>query len=580
MNSDIKLGISPLLWSNDDFTDIGQETSLHQCLTDMSFLNYEGCEIGSKFPDDINSLKALSQEYDLTLCNQWFSLYLLTRPYERVKEEFEKHLVKLNKLGAKVAGVAEVSYSTHGLPDSCPFITKPYLKTVEDWQSLGNKLNQLGQLALTYDIALCYHHHLGTIVHTDDEIDFLMSATDSEFVFLNYDSGHLLMAGEDPSTTWEKHHHRIRHIHLKNVVKSQLDKAITMQWSFKEAILEGIFTVPGDKSGMLKTSTVLEQIISSKYKGWIVIEAELNPYQSNAIEKARLAKKTMDQWIPLRKSYIDYLCIGHACHDVMAGGGYALGGTVSYASTLASTFGKKVAVLTSFGDDFQFKSSFLKEGIRLFIKRSEHTTVFENVYTNHKRIQYLRSTADRILPADIPSNLQAVEVVHFGLIADEIDLGLIQLFPNSLKVATIQGLLRKWDDSGLVSAKSIDWSLLKGLDIIIYSDEDVSGIPDPTESLKKYIPIVIETRGAEGVIVYSSGETSRHPVYPTKEVDPTGAGDVFSTAFIIKYLQTKDLDASVAFGQCASSLIIERQGTHPIPTLSEIEERLELYRKI
>lgn len=576
MIEDIKLGISPLLWSNDDFTDIGQDITLSQCLTDMSFLMYEGCEIGSKFPSDIENLESLSNEYKLKFCNQWFSLHLLTIPFEVVKYEFEKHLTKLAKLGAKVVGVAEVSFSTHGQLDKCPFISKPSLKNKKEWEIFVDKLNQLGQLAQTYEISLCYHHHLGTVVHTAYEIDLLMDHSDPSYVFLNYDTGHLLMAGEDPYDVWERHHQRVRHIHLKNVVNNKLKRAISEEWSFKKAIIEGIFTVPGDVVGMLNTSKIMDMIMATNYKGWIIIEAELNPQKINAVERARLAKHTIEQWLPTRRTDIDYLCIGHACHDVVDGG-YALGGTVSYASTLASTFGKKVAVLTSFGDDFQFKGSFLKEDIQLFIKRSERTTVFENVYTNQKRIQYLRSTADKILIADVPSNLHAVEVVHFGLIADEIDLGLIQLFPNSLKVATIQGLLRKWDNSGLVSAKSIDWSLLKGLDIIIYSDEDVSGIPDPTEYLIKYIPIVIETRGSEGVIVYSAGETSRHPVYPTKEVDPTGAGDVFSTAFIIKYIETKDLKLSVAFGQCASSLIIERHGTHPIPTIFEIEERLKLY---
>ena len=578
MDNRIKIGISPLLWSNDDFIDIGDHITLENCLQDMSDLNFAGCEIGSKFPTDTHELAVLSDKYHLQFCNQWFSLNLLTQDYKKVEEHFRLHLQKLMQLNAKVVAVAEVSYSTHGNIESCPFLNKPTLKSTKDWDRLTHGLNQLGKVAQEYGISLCYHHHLGTIINTKAEIDYLMDHTMSDVVYLTFDTGHLLMADEDPHEVWDNHASRVKHIHIKNVIKEIFQKALQHQWSFKEAILNGIFTVPGDQTGDLNTEKFINQIKSSGYEGWLIIEAELDPVQSNSKKMAHEAKQYLLQLLNDGTS-INYLCAGHACHDLTPYG-YTLGGTVSYASTIATSFGRTVGVITCYSEDFLFNNAFESQGISLYVKKSRSTTIFENIYTPTGRTQYLRGVAEPITDHDIPSKLKSVEVVHFGLIADEIDFTVLSAFPQSLKAATIQGWLRQWNEEGFVTAKSIDWTKLSPLDIIIYSVEDINGIDNPTSILADLIPIVILTKGKEGVDAYHNGTLSHHPAYPTREIDPTGAGDVFSTAFIIKYAETKNLNLAIAFGQIASSIIIERKGSHPIPSLSEIEQRLTIYRDL
>lgn len=571
----LKVGISPLLWSNDDFSDIGGHISLVDCLSDIRDIGYLGCEIGSKYPTESEELARLSAAYNIEFCNQWFSLYLLTRPMTEVEKDFRAHLTKLKTLGANVVGVAELSYNTYSDPHGSPFQHKPILTDHTDWEAYGKLLDHLGDIAIKeYNIELCYHHHLGTVINSSTEIDLLMAHTDPEKVFLNYDCGHLLMACEDPLKVWQKHAKRIRHVHLKNVIEEIRDQSMAHQWSFKKAILNGLFTIPGDDTGMLQSEVLLDLILSTNYRGWLIIEAELNPLIVDSKAYALTAKNYIDNCI---KSSINYLCIGHACHD-LATGGYSLGGTVSYSSLLAQQFGRQVGVWTSFGRDFQFTQHFIKNGIELIIKDSESTTVFENIYTDQGRTQYLKNVAGRLSIKDLPDKAKSIDVIHFGPIADEIDIELTRQFPNSLKAATIQGWLRNRQPDGLIRPKSINWAALSALDIVIYSEEDVQGLGQVTEQIIKHVPIVIVTRGAQGVDAYQDGHKSVYPAYPTEEVDPTGAGDVFSTAFIIKYHESKDIRKAVAFGQVASSLIVERKGTYPIPTIPEIEDRLLTYK--
>ncbi|MFK7981345.1 MAG: PfkB family carbohydrate kinase [Saprospiraceae bacterium] len=273
---------------------------------------------------------------------------------------------------------------------------------------------------------------------------------------------------------------------------------------------------------------------------------------------------------------IDYLCIGHVCQDIVPEG-FSLGGTVSYCSITAQLLGKKPGILTSFSDDFSFLSSF--QEIAIHNKKTAHTTVFENIYHPTHRTQYIFKRADDITIKDLPAEWKNVQLVQLGPIADEVDFSLIKAFhPDTIIAATPQGWLRQWDEATReISPKVFDWNKLKGIDILILSDEDISGYESLFPSIVEQIPIVVMTRGNKAATVFKGGQQQDFPTYPTKVVDPTGAGDTFATGFLVKYLSTKNIRQAMSYGHVVASFCIESKGLKGLKNLDKVEKRYQNY---
>ena len=275
---------------------------------------------------------------------------------------------------------------------------------------------------------------------------------------------------------------------------------------------------------------------------------------------------------------IDYLCIGHCCHDKV-GEDFLLGGTASYSSMVAKAFGLTAGVLTSIGPDFLYRDQFQANNISFYEISAKRTTVFENRYDGPNRTQILHARANTIKGSDVPTQLTKAKIVHLSPIADEIDPDIPARFQNALLGASIQGFLRKWNSAGLVSPKRMDLSILKSTDVTILSTEDIIGLDDFLQDIIQEVSHVVVTEGGKGAKVYIDKREYFFPSFPVTEVDATGAGDVFTTAYLFEFERTGDIQKACNFGHCAASFIVEAQGLHRIPSLTEIHERLELHGK-
>jgi sugar/nucleoside kinase (ribokinase family) len=272
-----------------------------------------------------------------------------------------------------------------------------------------------------------------------------------------------------------------------------------------------------------------------------------------------------------------YLCIGHCCHDLLNGKNI-LGGTTSYASLAAQNLGVNTAILTSVGDDFEFHDTFNKHKIDFHYKKAAETTVFENIYdTKGTRTQFLHARANVLTPQDIPKKWANTPIVQFCMIDDEVDFSILSCFPNSLKSATIQGWLRQWDDVGKISPKAMDWAQLAPLDIVIMSDADILGFEYALPTIVSTVKIVVLTQGAHGATVFQKGESKHFPSYPVQEVDATGAGDVFSAAFLIKYHETEDIAQATAYAHTAASFVVEGVGINNLGAVTSLQVRFQAY---
>lgn len=275
-------------------------------------------------------------------------------------------------------------------------------------------------------------------------------------------------------------------------------------------------------------------------------------------------------------SSLDYLCIGHCCND-RVGERHVLGGTASYSGLVAQRLGLRTGILSSVGADFEFAEVFEKQGIAWWNKPAAETTVFENIYQGSERIQYLHGRAATLFADDVPEACRDAAIVLFCPIAAEVDFSVMDVFPGALRGATIQGWLRRWDAAGRVSPVAMDWSRLAGADVVIMSDADIRGFEDAIPLIADTVEVLVMTQGARGAQVWRQGKKCFFPAYPVTEVDATGAGDVFATAFLLKYAQTRDIASAAVFAHCAASFVVEGTGIENLAMLDRIDRRVGEY---
>jgi inosose dehydratase len=267
--------------------ELGADNTFEQCISEMALAGFKGTEIGNKYPKNTEKLRKALIIRDLEIASAWFSSFITTNPFEETLASFIEHRDFLHQMGARVIVVSEQGHSIQGNMNVPLFGKKPVF-SADDWEKLLKGLNRLGELALERGMKLVYHHHMGTGVQTTDEIDRLMEMTDSEKVYLLYDSGHLFFSGEDPLYVLRKYFDRIKHVHLKDVRVDVAGTVRDRELSFLQAVKEGVFTVPGD--GAIDFRPIFKFLANHDYEGWLLVEAEQDPEKANPLKYAMKAR--------------------------------------------------------------------------------------------------------------------------------------------------------------------------------------------------------------------------------------------------------------------------------------------------
>lgn len=281
----VQLGINPITWTNDDMAELGGDIPLETCLAEMREAGYSGTELGGKFPRRSAELGPILARYHLQLISGWCD----GRIFEReVAEEFaaiEPHLALLRDLGCRHVVYADTS-GRHGYP---PISRRPRLMDA-DWPAYGRKVTALAERMADFGVGMAFHHHIGTIVETEADIDRLMAVT-GEAAGLLFDTGHCLFAGGDPAALLARHVARVVHVHCKDARRAVLDRVIAADMGFLEAVLAGVFTVPGD--GCIAFAPLLRTLRQAGYSGWMVVEAEQDPRKAHPLTYAKLGYRNL-----------------------------------------------------------------------------------------------------------------------------------------------------------------------------------------------------------------------------------------------------------------------------------------------
>ncbi|NNK90697.1 MAG: hypothetical protein HKO89_08835 [Saprospiraceae bacterium] len=253
-----------------------------------------------------------------------------------------------------------------------------------------------------------------------------------------------------------------------------------------------------------------------------------------------------------RSKAYDIVCIGHICHDLIDEG-FKTGGAVYFAALETIKSKKEVCVLTSIDPHDISLKEICNKGVVVMNQESKHTTCFINQYVDDKRVQFLPVLASSLRTEWILSHLPKSKAVFICPVADEIDVGILEKIESGFLACSIQGWLRKRNENGQVVPKSMGWNKLKYADVIFLSYEDIDGLDDALAELCLLDNIIVVTDGDKGADIFINGNKQHFPAVPSKLVDPTGAGDIFATAFIIRYLQHNDLSDAMIHAHLAAS---------------------------
>ena len=277
----VKIGINPISWSNDDLPTLGGETPLEVALTEGKRIGYQGFELGNKFPRESEALRKVLASHGLELVSGWYSGRLARRSVEDEIGAVGPHLKLLADNGAKVMVYGEVEDSIQGAPQ--PLYKRPRFFTSAQWDAYADRLTQFAKHTLSHGVRVAYHHHMGAYVEAPADVDELMKRVGPE-VGLLFDSGHMTFAGGDAVAMLRKHVARVCHVHCKDVRPDVVRMARNRNWSFLEAVINGAFTVPGD--GAVDFASLIGVLNEHDYRGWLVVEAEQDPVVAPAYEYA------------------------------------------------------------------------------------------------------------------------------------------------------------------------------------------------------------------------------------------------------------------------------------------------------
>jgi 1D-myo-inositol 3-kinase len=292
-----------------------------------------------------------------------------------------------------------------------------------------------------------------------------------------------------------------------------------------------------------------------------------------------------------------FLAIGHVARDLLPDGGWRLGGTVTFAALAAHRLGLRAGIVTSASPDVLEALRAALPGVAIVAHPAPASTTFENMYEGAARRQHLRARAASLTLGDVPKAWRGAPLVLLAPVAREVDPQLAAAFPGAYVAATPQGWLRQWDDAGVVTPAPPDIvdALLPHLHTLILSRDDLlpgpgvgvapiapdEGAPrDAAEAdaviarWAEVVPFVAVTCGPGGALLFQrSTAAEAFPAYPVNEVDPTGAGDVFATAFLCHLRETGDARAAVDFANRVAGYSVEHEGSSGIPTREDLIRR-------
>ncbi len=279
----VKIGISPIAWQNDDLPDLTAGFTMEQALSEARQIGYTGVERGQRMPQDTEGLRHYLEAADIVLCGGWCSGASLVNDFDTERAAVQQQVAQFVALQAPCVVYAECSNTIQG-DIGIPVNDRPKLSK-DETLAYGAKLTELAKWMADQGMPMAYHHHMGSIIESEDDVNWLMEGSGPE-LNLCFDTGHLLFGGGDVLATLDRWGDRVHHVHFKDIRPDVVSDVRANDKSFLDAVIAGAFTVPGD--GCIDFQAVADALKGMEYSGWIVVEAEQDPAKAPPYEYSEM----------------------------------------------------------------------------------------------------------------------------------------------------------------------------------------------------------------------------------------------------------------------------------------------------
>ena len=286
----IRLGVAPIAWSSDDLPELGGDTPLETCLAEAREAGFSGVETGGKFPKTTPELREALAAHDLKLVSGWYSGRLLENELSAEKDRAHAQLELFRENEAACLVYGETTATVQNRRE-VPLAKRPRLDEAQ-MRAYGRRLTAFAEHCHEEGVPLAFHHHMGTAIESEEDVDRLMNFS-GDAVGLLFDTGHITFAGGEPFRMARRHARRINHVHAKDIREAVLKGIDPARHSFLDAVLAGVFTVPGD--GMIDFRRVADLLAEIRYEGWVVVEAEQDPKKAKPLQYARIGFETLGE---------------------------------------------------------------------------------------------------------------------------------------------------------------------------------------------------------------------------------------------------------------------------------------------
>ena len=278
----VKIGISPIAWQNDDLPDLTAAYTMEQALSEAREIGYTGVERGQRMPADTQGLRGYLEESGLVLCGGWCSGNLLVNSAADEIEAIRGQVTQFLALDAPCIVYSECSNTVQG-DIGTPVNTRPKLSR-DEVIAYAARLSEVANWCEDQGMTMAYHHHMGSIIEAEADIDALMQGSDPA-LRLCFDTGHCLFGGGDVMAVLNRWADRVHHVHYKDIRPDVVADVRANNRSFLDAVIAGAFTVPGD--GCIDFAEVTDALKAMRYEGWIVVEAEQDPAKAPPYEYSK-----------------------------------------------------------------------------------------------------------------------------------------------------------------------------------------------------------------------------------------------------------------------------------------------------
>ena len=275
---------------------------------------------------------------------------------------------------------------------------------------------------------------------------------------------------------------------------------------------------------------------------------------------------------------IDLVAIGHVTYDETPSG-VRPGGSAYYAAVTARRLGLGVGLLTSLSPDYPL--DVFPDGIHVTTIASAQTTRYRLGESRGARTLTLLSRAADLGVEDLPAAWRAVSLAMLCPVAGEVDPALAGAFEDAAVAMLPQGWMRKRGRGGLIGPQPWEDAedALPQTQLLVLSEEDLSGGDASAVAWLEQVPLGAITRGKRGATLYVNGDPYHVEADAAREVDATGAGDVFATTLLIEYQRGGDAWEAAAAAACAGAASVEAEGTAAILDRAGLDARLAAYRR-